>query len=96
MTGLYFMQEAHGHRFLFARGNNMILEFLILKITLEGVLKHCNQIAQEKIINDQMRWLKTRLVQLRADYENGLISEQTYKKNEDEIITALQNIKNYT
>lgn len=39
-----------------------------------------------------MRLIKSRLMQLNLEYQRGAIDEETYHRNEDEILKDLNNI----
>jgi hypothetical protein len=40
---------------------------------------------------ERARWIKSRLVRLRTDYENGIIDDKTYAMREEEILRDLRN-----
>jgi len=61
-----------------------------LKLTFESILNECNRLAQERQALEQARWLKSRLVKIMVDYQNGVINEETYHKNELEILDELK------
>lgn len=68
----------------------MIIEYLILKLTLEGFLSECNRLALEQESRAQREWLNSRLIQLHLEYEKGIIDEESYSKKRTEILrTAL-------
>lgn len=67
----------------------MIIEFLIIKVTLEGVLKHCNKILQETEKNESMRLLKFKLMELQLEHETGNLDAETFKKMETEIVNQI-------
>ena len=70
----------------------MILEFLIMKLTMDAIMQHINTIAQEQDIREQARVLKTRLLKLMSDYEMGVIDQKTYSKEEAEIMASLSGL----
>jgi len=53
-------------------------------------LNECNRLAQERQTLEQGRWLKSRLVKIRVDYQNSIIDEETYHKKELEILDELR------
>jgi len=61
-----------------------------MKLTFESILNECNRLAQERQTLEQARWLKSRLAKIRVDYQNGIIDEETYHKNELEILDELK------
>ncbi|OLC37046.1 MAG: hypothetical protein AUH84_00090 [Thaumarchaeota archaeon 13_1_40CM_4_38_7] len=61
-----------------------------MKLTFESILNECNRLAQEGQALEQATWLKSRLVKIRVDYENGVIDEKTYHKKELEILDELR------
>ena len=61
-----------------------------MKLTFESILNECNRLAQEGQALEQATWLKSRLVKIRVDYENGVIDEETYHKKESEILDELR------
>jgi hypothetical protein len=70
----------------------MILEFLIMKLTMDAIMQHINTIAQEQDIREQARVLKTRLLKLMSDYETGVIDQKTYSEKEAEIMASLSGL----
>ena len=67
----------------------MILELLIMKLTLDAVLKHCNSLAYEQEMRQQVSELKARLLKLMTDYETGAIDQKMYSQREAEIMDTL-------
>jgi hypothetical protein len=67
----------------------MILELLIMKLTLDAVLQHCNSLAYEREMRQQVSELKARLLKLMTDYETGAIDQKTYSQREAEIMDSL-------
>ena len=70
----------------------MILELLIMKLTMDTILQHCNSLAYEQEVRAQADQLKARLMKLMADYEMGVIDQKTYSKIESEIMTSLSKL----
>ena len=70
----------------------MILELLIMKLTLDAIMQHCNSLAQGQEMREQVRLLKNRLVKLMADYEAGTIDQRTYSEKEAEIMASLSQL----
>lgn len=68
----------------------MIITALILKLTLGSILNECNRIAAEQQSKDQIRWLKSRLLNLRLEYEKGIINEETFNKMQVDILRDLR------
>ena len=62
---------------------------MILKLTFESILNECNRLAAEQESREHTNWIKSRLLQLKIDYEKGVIDEETYNKNESEILKEL-------
>lgn len=71
---------------------NMLLTLLILKLTLEGVLKECNRMVLENETKRQLETLKSELFQLQDSFENNEISEDEVKEKEAEIIKQIQQL----
>ena len=69
----------------------MIITFLIMKLTFESILNECNRLALEAEKAERARWIKTRLIRLRTDYEKGIIDEKAYAIKEEEILRDLRN-----
>ena len=67
----------------------MIITFLILKLTFESILNECNRLALEQQSREQLRELKSRLIQMQLDYEKGLIDKETYSQEESRILKEL-------
>jgi hypothetical protein len=80
----------HGRHIHFAEVKNMLITFLILKLTLESILNECNKLAAEQQSKAQVRWLKSRLLKLRLEYEKGIINEETYNKMQAEVLKNLR------
>lgn len=70
----------------------MILELIIMKLTLDAIMQHCNTLVQEQDFREQIRVLKTRLLKLMADYEAGAIDQKTYAEQEAEIMASLSKL----
>jgi len=62
---------------------------LILKLTFESILNECNRLALEQESREHGIRLKSRLLQLRINYEKGIIDKETYIKNESEVLKEL-------
>lgn len=61
-------------------------------MTLDSILKECNRIATEGISQEHIRLIKSRLMQLSLEYQRGIIDEETYHKNEAEILKDLNSV----
>jgi hypothetical protein len=70
----------------------MIITFLVMKLTLEGILKECNRIASEQNALARNSYLKSRLARLEIDYYKGLIDVIAYQKGQSEILAELDSI----
>lgn len=68
----------------------MIITTLILKLTLGSILNECNRVTAEQQSKDQIRWLKSRLLNLRLEYEKGIIDAETFNKMQVDILKELQ------
>lgn len=68
----------------------MLITFLIMKLTFGAILNECNRLALEADRAERARWIKSRLIRLRTDYENGLIDDKTYATREEEILKDLR------
>lgn len=68
----------------------MIITYLILKLTLQSVVNECNRLAGEQQSKEQIMWLKSRLLKLRLEYERGAINEETYNNMQAEILNDLR------
>ena len=89
MLVLFFTLADHGHHIRFVEARQMIITALILKLTLGSILNECNRIAAEQQSKDQIRWLKSRLLNLRLEYEKGVIDEETFNKMQVDILKDL-------
>jgi len=67
----------------------MIITSLILKLTFQSILNECNRLAAEQQTKEQIKWLKSRLLKLRLEYEKGTISEEDYNNMQAEILKGL-------
>ncbi len=68
----------------------MLFTFLILKLTFESILNECNRMAAEQYSKEEMNQIKSRLLKLQLDYEQGLIDLQTFEKTQNEIMQDLR------
>ncbi len=68
----------------------MIITYLILKLTLQSILNECNRLAGEQQSKDQVLAMKSKLLNLRLEFEKGLISEDTYNIKQAEILKDLK------
>lgn len=87
---LFFTLADRGHHIRFVEIIDMIITALILKLTLGSILNECNRIAAEQQSKDQIRWLKSRLLNLRLEYEKGIIDEETFNKMQVDILKDLR------
>ena len=87
---LFFTLADRGHHIRFVEIRHMIITGLILKLTLGSILNECNRIAAEQQSKDQIRWLKSRLLNLRLEYEKGIIDEETFNKMQVDILKDLR------
>jgi hypothetical protein len=70
----------------------MLLELIIMKLTLDAIMQHCNSLAAEADMREQVKQLKARLLKLMADYEAGSIDQKTYMEQEAEIMASLSKL----
>lgn len=70
----------------------MIIELIIMKLTLDAIMQHCNTLATEADLREQARLLKARLLKLMAEYETGVIDQKTYSEQEAEIMASLSRL----
>ena len=61
-----------------------------MKLTFSSILNECNRLALEADKAERSRWIKTRLIRLRTDYEKGIIDDKTYSQREEEILKDLR------
>ena len=69
----------------------MLFTFLILKLTFESILNECNRLAAEQYSKEEINIIKSRLLKLQLEYEQGLIEPITYEKLQGEILEDLRN-----
>jgi len=70
----------------------MILELIIMKLTLDAIMQHCNSLAYEQQMREEANLLKARLLKLMSDYETGAIDQKTYSEQEAEIMKSLSKL----
>lgn len=70
----------------------MLITFLIMKLTFEGILKECNRIALEQDLQENAARLKSELARLEINYYKGLVNAQTYEKKQSEILKELDEL----
>jgi hypothetical protein len=68
----------------------MFITYLVLKITFQSILNECNRLAAEQESREQIRWLKSRLLKIKLDYEKGIIDEETFSIMQAEILNDLK------
>jgi len=68
----------------------MLITYFIMKLTFGAIMNECNRLALETDRAERARWIKSRLIRLRTDYENGLIDDKTYAAREQEILNDLR------
>ncbi len=74
----------------------MILTYLLLKLTFEGILAESNRLALEEEKRERAGLLKSRLLQLRMDYEARKIGEEEYNQGVGEILKGLEQLTQVT
>ena len=67
----------------------VLIEFFILKLTLDSILQNAREIEQKQNLRQKERDLKSQLSQLVIDYNSGAIDHDTYNKREYEILSNL-------
>lgn len=70
----------------------MLLELLIMKLTMDAILQHCNSLAYEQELRAQADQLRSRLLKLMSDYESGAIDQASYSRVEGEILANLSKL----
>lgn len=70
----------------------MIIEYLILKLTLEAIVGECNRLALEQESRAYRNQVGSRLIQLKTEYEKGIIDYDTYVRKELEILSELDRL----
>jgi hypothetical protein len=70
----------------------VLIEFLTLKLTMDAIAQHCNNLAYEQELHERNRQLRARMMQLVAEYEAGSIDKETYSKKEAEILAELDRL----
>jgi hypothetical protein len=67
----------------------VLIELLLLKLTLAGILQHGKEVVYEHNLHEKRRYLKSQLSQLMIDYETGVIDQDTYNKRESKVLSEL-------
>lgn len=70
----------------------MILTYLLLKLTFDGILAESNRLVLEEERRERAGWLKSRLLQLRMDYEAGKIADEEYNQGVGTILKELETL----
>ena len=68
----------------------VLIEFLVLKLALDGIVQQSKEELQEYSLQEKRRYVKSQLSQLIVDYETGIIDKDTFKKRESEILSNLK------
>jgi hypothetical protein len=71
----------------------VLIETLLLKMTLDGILQYCNDLKNKQDLLQETRQLKSQLSKLMIDYETGNIDQDTYRTKELQILSKLNAIK---
>jgi hypothetical protein len=74
------------------RGNELLIEYLILKLTLEAIVGECNRMLVEQESHAYKSWISSRLIQLKTEFEKGAIDYDTYVRKELEILSELDRL----
>src|SRR5947209_20442365 len=86
------MRAALGHPTRSVEAIEILITFFILKLTFDSLLNECNRLVDEGFSEEQIRILKSRLGKLNLHYENGIIDEERYGKNELKMMRDLNNV----
>lgn len=70
----------------------MIIEFLTLKLTMDAIVDHVNNIARQQELADKIRVLKAELLKIATDYEAGKISKETFSAKESQITSDINSL----
>lgn len=66
--------------------------YLTLKMTMKTILDECNRIAEEEEALERRRLLRSSLLRVQQQYENGEIDFETYNTGQNEILHAMTGI----
>jgi hypothetical protein len=67
----------------------VLLELLVLKLTLAGILQHGKEVVYEHNLHEKRRYIKSQLSQIMIDYKTGVIDQDTYKEREYKVLSEL-------
>jgi hypothetical protein len=67
----------------------MIFTYLVLKLTLNGVVQECNRLYGEAEKAERGRYVKERLMELREKLDAGQLSDAEYGKLEEALLKEL-------
>lgn len=70
----------------------MLIEYLILKLTLEAIVGECNRLLLDQESHAYRNWVSSRLIKLKTEYEKGAIDYDTYVRQELEILSELDRL----
>ena len=70
----------------------MVFTYLILRMTFAGILQEANRMAAEQDLAEKTRELKSELLQLSREYEQGAISVDTFSKEQARILQSLSKL----
>ena len=68
----------------------VLIELLVLKLALDGIVQQSKEEMQEYSLHEKRRYLKSQLSQLIVDYETGIIDKNTFEKRESDILSNLK------
>jgi len=74
----------------------VLIEYLVLKLALEGISQEVNHEAHLRELLRRQRKFKTQLSQLAIDYTMGTIDKETYEKRESAIKSELAKMSKKT
>lgn len=69
----------------------MIIEYLIMKLTFEAIVSECNRLAMQEETREHRNWINSRLLELKTEYEKGVIGYDVYVERVQEISDELDN-----
>jgi hypothetical protein len=71
----------------------LIIELLILRLAVDGVMAKYDQDMQRQRAERKLRQLKMQLASMLNQYQTGAITADQYMKIESDILTAIEAMK---
>ncbi len=91
---LFSIQVGHGRHTHFVEVRDMLVTYLILKLTFQSILNEVNRLAVEQESKEKIRLLKSRLLKINLDHAKGSIDDKMFEAMQAELLNDLRSYPN--